>query len=180
MFKPVKYIILILTLLIAQFTFAQQWFQYTNDLFEVKFPGEPKLRSKDLNTEIGMLKSHNLSYQSIENKDPNFLYSINIVEYDEGIIDTNDKSLLDSMYIATVEMLESTLKCKLEYKSNVDFYNNPALIARMSDKQSGQVVKCKLFFYDEKLFTLMVFTFQNTSLNDDIDKFLDSFYFKKG
>ncbi|MFM2392240.1 MAG: hypothetical protein RLZZ546_217 [Bacteroidota bacterium] len=48
--------------------------------FKILFPNQPDLRSKELNTELGMLKSQSYSVKGAK-EDPNFLYSVNVVYY---------------------------------------------------------------------------------------------------
>ncbi len=142
--------------------------------FKVKLPKDPALRSKELNTELGMLATQNFSV-AMDKKDKNFFYSINVVRYPSATFSKDSTEFINETLTSSIDALSTNLKCKLVYKNETTVSGHKAFLFRLTDDFSGQVVKGIEVLKDDKLYTLTVFTMLDRSLNADIDKFLLSF-----
>jgi hypothetical protein len=175
-----RYLVVLSFIFSCCFLSAQgSWIKYApiDNSFSVLFPGIPQERAKDLNTELGMLKTKNLSV-ALDKKDKNFLYSINIVTYPNATFTKDSTVYNDELLISNIDALSTNLKCKLVYKNKTTVSGEDAYLYRLTDDQSGQVVKGIVVIHQDAIYTLSVFTMIDRSLNDDIDKFLLSFGFK--
>lgn len=154
---------------------AQSWHALVTDSIGLNFPSVPQARAKQLYTDMGMLYTKNYSLDAKEDKN-NFLYSLNIVTYPETSFSESD---LDTMLLTSIDQLCLTLKSKLIYANRELKNDRPFYLFRMMDDISGQVVKGLMTFAHQRMYTAMVFTMREKSLNSDMDKFLDSFHFKE-
>lgn len=152
---------------------GQEWQRYKSDSFEIFLPKLPEKRTKNLYTGLGMLKTVNYSVKP-EAADANFFYSINIVEYPSELISLDSTDLIDTMMVAHVNELSATLKSKIIYATESNYQGRPSYLFRLMDDLSGQVVKGRVVFAYDRMYSFMVFTLKDKSLNDNIDKFLDS------
>lgn len=152
---------------------GQDWQRYKSDSFEILLPKLPEKRSKDLYTGLGMLKTVNYSVKP-EVEDANFFYSINVVEYPAELISVDSMDLIDTMMVAHVNELSATLKSKIIYATESKYQGRPSYLFRLMDDLSGQVVKGRVVFAYDRMYSFMVFTLKDKSLNDNIDKFLES------
>lgn len=155
---------------------SQDWQRFKSDSFDILLPKFPEKRMKNLNTELGMLPSISYSVKP-EDSDPNFFYSINIVEYPEDIIHADSVTLIDTMIVASVDQLCTILKSKKVYASVSKYNGHHSYVFRLMDDLSGQVVKGRAVFAYNRMYSFMVFTLKDKSLNDNIDKFFNSLRF---
>lgn len=145
--------------------------------FQILFPAQPEIRSRDLNTELGMLKSYNYSVKT-DKDHPNFLYSVNVVEYPENTFHQDSLLLIDDVLYETILNLSEKLKCKITYENEIMINSESrSKIFRLTDDLSGQVVKGIVVLKDNVLYTVNVFTMKEKSLNQFMDKFINSFNF---
>ncbi len=143
--------------------------------FEVNMPGLPSIKNKDLHVEIGTLKhtSYNLK---MDPKDKNFLYSIHKVTYPESTFNNDSIELNYIILTESIKSMSELLKCKIVYVNNDVYEGNLCNKFRLTDDLSGQVVKGVTIMNNDRIYTLMSYTMLDRSLNDDIDKFLNSFH----
>jgi hypothetical protein len=158
----------------------QDWHIYeANDIdFSVLLPEKPNVKVKELNTEIGKVITNNYSV-SLDKKSNNFLYTINTVQFPKATFSKDSTSYNDEVMQSHLQELSTTLKCKLVYQNPVTISDENGYIFRLTDDRSGQVVKGCITLYNDKIYTITVFTLLDRSLNSDIDRFLNSFKLKK-
>ncbi len=162
----------ILTTAYSQTTW--QTYESIDHDFKVLLPELPKVKSKNLITEIGSLLTKNYSV-SLDKKSTNFFYSINTVNYPPLTFSKDSTAYNNEVINSHIDALSTNLKCKLVYKNEIQISGEAAYLFRLSDEVSGEVVKGQIVLYKDKIYTVTVFTLLDRSLNSDIDKFLSSF-----
>jgi hypothetical protein len=170
-------ILLLLFLICCEDIYSQTWTKFIsedND-FSVSLLGLPELKTKQLHTEIGILMSKSYNFKQ-DMKANNFLYSVNSVKYPPSTFHMDSLEYNEAMLTSMVEALSENLKCKIVYANTAIKNNHQALIYRLTDDVSGQVVKGFAVLKGDMIYTVHVFTMLDKSLNTDMDKFLDSFY----
>jgi hypothetical protein len=140
------------------------------------YPETPIVKKRDLHTEIGILSSMSVSFAP-ESKKPNFLYSLNVVFYPESTLSNDSIEMNSAIANSLIDGLAEEHKCKLTYATESIKNGLPCVLYRMMDDVSGQVVKGMVMVHNNKTFVLSVFTKKEQSLNDDIDRFLNSIKF---
>ena len=175
----IKIIFSLLFCLKLQIGFCQtewKYFSPTDSSFTVLLPGQPMQKTKQLHTALGMLPFTNYSY-AIEKYEDNFLYSINVVTYPDLNFEEDSIQFNETVMKASVEALSVNLKCEVVYVQTKLLDDENGMVFRLMDNLSGQVVKGQIGIKNDKMYTLTVFTMKDKSLNDNMDKFLDSFHF---
>jgi hypothetical protein len=172
------FLLLLFSLLAHSYSNAQKWQSYAfkDTGLSIDFPSEPTVKVKDLNTSIGMLKSTNYSVKP-EKSDANFLYSLNVIKYPEGTFDKDSVDTNNAVMQSLVQGLAEEFKSKIVYSSSSQIFNNAAIVYRIIDDVSGQVVKGQVCIKGDIAFILSVFTTKEKSLNDKMDKFTSSMGF---
>lgn len=176
-----KACLLFLFLIVYSTAIAQQDWQFyeADDFgFSVLLPEKPRVKSKEFDTEIGKLVTNNYSVE-LDKKSNNFLYTINTVQFPKATFSKDSIAYNDEVMRSHLQELSTTLKCKLVYQNPATISDENGYIFRLTDERSGQVVKGCITLYNDKIYTITVFTLLDRSLNGDIDRFLNSFKLKK-
>lgn len=152
------------------------WITFTpkGQNFEVMVPGVMTNGEKKILTEIGSLHAVTWLYQG-QKDDANYLYSVSYVDYPEGSFDRDSTDLIQAFFEAGMETHIQDLKGELIYKSasNLDFY--PGLLYRARYNDGKAIVKSRMLLVHDRFYALQVYTLVESSLNNDMNRFLESF-----
>ncbi len=113
-------------------------------------------------------------------KDPsfsNFAYVISYATYPDGMIPADSVHILDDFLNNSMEASAESLKGQIVYVESASQQSVNGLIGRIEYDEGQAVMKTKVFFKDNRYYSLQVFSAAAKSLNNDIDKFLESFKF---
>ena len=166
-----------LLFIVNQIFSQSNWATYTppGKDFSIICPGGVmKYETKSIITGIGPLNNH-VHYLDLPSDHPNFLYSINIVNYPEGSFDTDSTDIVDDLFETSVSALSESTGCKINYSQKSLLEDIPYVIVRLSDEKSNTSIKAKVLLKNDSVYSLMVYTLHDNKLNDFIDKFINSF-----
>ena len=152
----------------------EKWSQFESDQFTILAPGKLEKKTKKITTEMGEVNTINYSLV-FEKEHPNYLYTINVIEYPTGTINKDSLATIQEMINETLSGLEENLQSKIQYTSSLDIDYTNGYIFRMINETKGLITKGKIIVFNDYLYTLMVYTTKEKSLNREMDKFLDSF-----
>ena len=148
-------------------------FKYDNASFKVSSPGMFKVITKELATSMGVITTTNYSI-SIKEHNPNFLYTINHIMYEDGTLSKDSIAMINALMEETLDGVIESNKTKLIYKTENTSEEYQGLIFRCMNP-AGIVIKGKIIVRGDHAYILMVYTHNDKSLNLDMDRFLDSF-----
>ncbi len=137
---------------------------------EVLLPGQPIKASRTIETEMGEVKNYSYQYNDIE--EVNFLYVVNVLEYQNPISTSNYER--SEMMTDFLDLMIENYDATLVYQTDISKEDHKGILYRFSYDEDFYICKGKLFVVNGKLLSLMVFTSLNNSLNDDMDHFLNS------
>lgn len=160
---------------------GQNWVKFSPDgqPFEILCPGTMQIGEKKLLTEVGEVHPVTWVYQGKENES-NYIYSISYVDYPDGTFHPDSIVLIDELFRVSLESHMMDLKGELVYKTSSDYYSYPGMMYRVSYNKNRAVVKSRMIMAGDRFYALQVYTISEKSLNEDMDRFLNSFEIKKG
>lgn len=166
---------LLTLLLLGESLTGQTWSSYTDpdSLFAIEAPGNVLIKEKSVLTGIHDLNVFTYYIKGID-EDPNSLYLINVADYPSGTFPVDSSELVEEFLNESLESLQLNLRGKIDYRQPI---HEPAqgFLSRISQHDKDVVVKVKTFIFEDRFYTLQVFTPSDKSLNDSVDRFLHSF-----
>lgn len=172
--------IFFLILMATQLSGQKEWLNFNSAKpeFNISFPSVFQTKEKLINTDLGEVLVTTIFSRTEIDSTENLLYSINYFEINKSVF-SGDSAISRLEYM---NMMYDNIKIGLAadeiYKfSNADD-NYPEITYRVENNTKNSVVKGKLIFRDDILYSLQVFTEKRYALNKNIDKFINSFYLR--
>lgn len=176
--KLLRLVVLVAVSLSASTLLAQEeeWlpFRSLDNSFEVTFPGAPKYNTKEVLTNLGNVTTTNYSVVFDPDK-INYLYNLNYIDYPEGLIHLDSTSLITELFHSSVEQLASSMNHEILYEGEAYEQGVPTYSFRLIDREKNLSVKGKCYIAGDRFYNLSVHTANPNSLNELMDKYLDSF-----
>ena len=141
--------------------------------FSVRLPEELKFikKTEDSQTSIGSLKLH--IYQANQTDEYDNIYVISYLNYHDSL--ALDSQLKDSLLLVSLENLPGeTMYYDKSEGLQYDYYT-----VRKNLEDQGLTIKARLFFIQQKLYMMMVYSPDHKMLNRNIDQYLSSFSIKQ-
>lgn len=163
-----------------QLSGQKEWltFNSTKPEFNLSFPSVFQTKEKIINTDIGEVLVTTIFSRTEIDSTENLLYSINYFEINNRVF-TGDSAISRMDYM---NMMYDNIKMGLAadeiYKFSNENNDYPEITYRLENNKKNSVVKGKLIFRDDILYSLQVFTEKRYALNKNIDKFINSFYLR--
>ena len=156
---------------------GQEWriFNSEEGNFSILTPGPMDEKLATVETGIGDFEVHTLF---INPKDSigNYLYLINFYDLPEGMVPIDSTDLVQDFFKNTMDQNFSDTEGELLYNKPLQLGNNPGLLWR--SKSENGFVKSRIYLIGDRFYMLQVFSAPNKALNNNVDKFLESFTLK--
>jgi hypothetical protein len=136
-------------------------------------PGRMRDGMKRIPTVLGEIPQITWVYQP-EKEHPNYLYMVSWIDYPVGTFSTDSIQLIQELFSETVSSLVEDIKGELVYGSVQEDAARPAYIFRAALHDGNHVVKGRMMLDKDRFYMMQVYTFKDKSLNNDIDRFLQS------
>lgn len=159
----------------------ESWINFKADAvlsFEVQVPAKMGVKTKEITTDLGLMTTATYAHEGAD-KDANFLYVVNVVEYPHGTFPHDSLDLKNEFLDESIESLLIGIDGELVYKTEIEEEKNGlGRLFRLKYDEGYGVIKGKVFIKDDVFMTLQVYTTKEKSLNDEMDDFLNSFKVK--
>lgn len=171
-----KNFIIILMLLIPAVGLTQEWQRYhaPDGSFRIDLPGAFVHNLESHITDLGDFEVNSFIYKA-KDDDLNFLYLVNYFDYPENTFPQDSFAYINELLSQSVEQSAEDLNGKLIYSADIEQNYFPAKISRIEYAEQQAVVKSKMVLASNRFYSVQVYSTIEKSLNDDIDRFLDSF-----
>lgn len=154
-------------------------FEANDGSFLMSAPSEPEYLTKEITTSIGTMEVHSyMVAPQYEEKNPNLMYLIEYYDYPEGTFPDDSLELKQFFYDQTAQATSYEIGGKLSYSSKSSIDGIGGMLYRCQYKDDTYVMKSRMFFVDDRFYHIKVYTEKETSLNDEMDWYLDSFKLK--
>lgn len=166
-----------IALLIFPFiSIAQEWQRYSTDegFFRIDIPGKFVHNVESHQTDLGEFEVHSYIYKALE-EDLNFLYLVNYFDYPENTFPIDSTIRINDLLVESIAQSAEDLGGKVIYSADIAQNYFPAKISRIEYADQQAVVKSKIVLARDRFYSVQVYSTIEKSLNDDIDRFLDSF-----
>jgi len=90
-------------------------------------------------------------------------------------ITTDSTTIIDELFQVSLETHLKDLSGQLTYQTASNYNQNPGLFYRATYNDNKLVVKSRMLLVGDRFYALQVYTFSEKSLNDGMNKFLESF-----
>ena len=161
------------------FSFAHTWELFTSEAgnFSVLTPTKLEANRQDIPSDLGRIEYYTFSCHSDDANDSNFAYVVSFAIYPEDMIHEDSAQIKEEFLLSSMEAAAENLKGEVVYSNPEVQQGVDGLLGRIEYNEGSAVMKTKMFFVNDRFYTLQVFTTKENSLNKDIDKFFGSFRF---
>lgn len=142
--------------------------------FQILQPATFAEKYANIETEIGDMEVFTY-YCEPPLEDPNYLYLINFMQYPEGSLHHDSTAMVSSLFKESLDESISGMNGRLLYEVEQSLQQYPAHLSRGEFNDGQNIVKSKMIVCENRFYFIQVFTSKEHSLNDRMDKFLDSF-----
>lgn len=178
-----KYLLTLSVLLIAVAitSFCPQekgWSEFSpsNSNCSVLMPGEPALKEKVLNSDLGEIKLVMYMYQPPKDgNDPNVAYAISYMDYPADRITSDSTQLIKAFFDNARDGAIRSIQGKLLTEEIIKYKQYPGREQRIDFRNGMVVIKYRHYLVKNRLYSLQVITPTENNFNKSINKFLDSF-----
>jgi hypothetical protein len=174
--------------LIVPFVYAQksEWVYRTYEgAFEVKSPAVLQCGQKTYSGDslYTSLEITNCVFQEEYEKDgkrfKGKIYMVNIMKYPPSTIQEDSIALIRQLLEESIPDHINKFAATTVYKAESDYLNSPGLTYRLSYNDNKSMLKAKLIWANDRLFTIQCYHSTAQSLDNDIDRFINSFKLTK-
>lgn len=158
----------------------QDWtyFQPKDQSFELSVPCDLSAGEKKIVTDIGEMHPFTWACSGTEG-DPNYLYMVSYVDYPTGTLHADSVELMKTLLDESMDALLKDIHASLDYKADSPYGHHNGIIFRAMIDKNKVVVKCRMLIVDDRFYAIQVYTPMDKSLNDDINRYLNSFRLKE-
>jgi len=100
---------------------------------------------------------------------------VSYCDYPEGTVHSDSLDLLKDFFQATVESSVTSVNGELFYAADIKLGDHPGKLWRVNYRDNTAAIKTKAFVAGNRYYAVQAITLRDKSLNNAIDKFLDSF-----
>jgi len=162
----------------SQSTNWSDWitFESKDGSFSMAAPSEPEYLTKEITTSIGAMNVHSyMCAPDYEASNPNLMYLIEYYDYPEGTFPEDSLELKQFFYQQTAQATSAEIGGVLAYSSKSEVDGIDGMLYRCQYKNGTYVMKSRMFFVADRFYHIKVYTEKETSMNDEMDWYLDSF-----
>jgi len=172
-----KILLLFLGLSLVSWASVDNWkpFKDYDGRFSVLAPGELEKRTTEIETDIGTVIYNSFIYQAQDEEEENLVYMVSYCDYPEYTIHSDSTELIESFFGTTVESSVESVQGELIYATDINLGTYPGKHWRVNYNDNKAVIKTKAYVVGQRYYSVQAITYKYKSLNQDMDKFLDSF-----
>lgn len=142
----------------------------------VLMPGEPEMREKLLNSDLGEIKLILYMYQPPKDgSDPNVAYAVSYMDYPADRITSDSSQLIKAFFDNARDGAIRSIQGKLLTEEIIKYKQYPGREQRIDFRNGMAVIKYRHYLVKNRLYSLQVITPTENNFNKSINKFLDSF-----
>lgn len=165
----------------SQSTNWSNWvtFESRDGAFTMAAPSEPEYLVKEITTSIGAMELHSyMVAPQYDDQNPNLMYLIEYYDYPEGTFPEDSTALKLFFYEQTAQATSYEIGGALSYSSESSVDGIDGFLYRCQYKNDAYVMKSRMFFVGDRFYHIKVYSEKESSLNDEMDWYLDSFKLK--
>jgi hypothetical protein len=171
-----KYFCLFFLLPFFAFTFKWNEFKTIDGRFYVLVPGIMEEKITKSKTAIGDLEYHTFICQVPEtDKIENLVYIVSYCDYPKGSIHSDSTEFLKDYFEATIDESRRSIRGTLLYEADCKIDDFPGKTWRIDYNNGKATMRTKSFMVKNRLYSIQTACRRSENLNDDADKFFDSF-----
>jgi hypothetical protein len=172
--KKIVFAIAIL-LILGSFT-NTEWMQFRNidGRFKVLIRGNLVEKMATIQTEIGMIESHQFVYQPAE-KEENLAYIIMYYDFPKGGMHSDSTELLKEFFDTTVEEAATKLQGMLVYQHDLEHEGYAARQWRVNYSDNKVAIRSRAFMVKQRFYLLQTIGFTDIEQNNVSEYFINSF-----
>jgi hypothetical protein len=172
----------ILFIFMISLTSPNDWYKYTHPEgdFEILLHGEEPIIKTDLyETEIGYLEYITFHVNSKFQDSLEMAFVISYCDYPHNSVHSDSTELVEALFETTLEGALLEMNGKLIYSDDILMFSYPGMIWRIDYLQGEAILKNKVFFVENRFYTIQVAGVNHPHVRDAMEKYLESFILKK-
>lgn len=166
-----------LVLVAGLLSFQQDWkeFNHPEGNFKILAPQAFTEKTDSVETALGKLAYHTYFIQTDEKLDENLFYMVSYCDYPSGVVFADSSGLTGEFFDATMEEAADAVGGKVLYSADVQLDGNPGRHWRIDYLDGKAVIKTKAFLVKNRFYSLQIIAYKEKSLNNDAERFFNSF-----
>lgn len=155
---------------------AQRWQPYDNATgrFSVLIPGEFEERVTYQETDIGFMTIYHHVLRSTDSSD-NLVYMVTWYDFPDNVIHSDSVHLLEEFFRVTVDEAVRSVRGELLYQNTMPYQNLPGWQWRINYLQDQATIRTRVILDGNRYYAIQTVAFAQKSLNNSVNRFMDSF-----
>ncbi len=152
------------------------WVTFGKKEFSILFPEQPEEGDKDIETKIGTLKMHTVSYESGKYKDDNEAYVLIYSDYPEEMVSSDFKEeLIDSFFSNAIRgMIKKRGYVKADEKK-ITLKGYPGRSVKIEMAEEKAVMNMRIYIVNSRAYIIQTICYKQNDDNAMSSKFFNSF-----
>lgn len=152
------------------------WFYHKSKelSFNISTPCELEHKVKEVISDFGQMDVHSYYCQS-DASDPNELYMITYTDYPPESFPSDSTDLIKEFYDQSIDQIRAQLGGELYYSSEQQINGKSGMIARITYNTGQTTCKAFVCLVENRFYAVQVFSKIESSLNDQMDRYINSF-----
>ena len=145
--------------------------------FSILSPAKLEEKKQLIPSELGKIEYYTYSCHFEDPKEKNFAYVVSYSDYPKGMIPLDSINIREEFLASSMEAAAENLKGEIVYAQPEIQQDINGLRGRIEYSNGAAVMRTKMFFHQDRFYSIQVFSTSANSLNKDSEKFLGSFRF---
>lgn len=145
--------------------------------FSILSPAKLEENKQLIPSELGKIEYYTFSCHFEDPKESNFAYVVSYSDYPKDMIPQDSVKILEEFLASSMEAAAESLNGQIVYSQPETQQSINGLIGRIEYADGAAVMRTKMFFHNDRFYSLQVFSTAANSLNKESEKFLGSFRF---
>jgi hypothetical protein len=152
------------------------WATFKSNNFKILFPEKPEEDVTDVDTKVGKLKMHTLTYETGKYKDDNEAYILIYSDYPTEYVSSDLKdALIDSFFNGSIKGMLKKNGFKKRSETKVSFKGFPGRRLKIDLEEQSAVMNLRLYLVNNRLYILQTICYARKDNNALADKYFTSF-----
>lgn len=152
------------------------WVTFSKNEFSILFPEQPEVGDKDIETKIGTLKMHTMTYEPGKFKDDNEVYVLIYTDYPEEMVSSDFKDeLIDSFFSNAIRgMIKKRGYTKREEKK-ISMNGYPGRSVKIDMVEEKAVMNIRIYIVKSRAYIMQTLCYKENDDNAMSTKYFNSF-----
>ncbi|MBL7692586.1 MAG: hypothetical protein JNM41_13430 [Flavipsychrobacter sp.] len=152
------------------------WVTFGKKEFSILFPEQPEEGDNDIETKIGPMKMHTVTYETGKYKDDNEAYALMYTDYPEGMVSSDFKDeLIDSFFSNAIRGMVKKRGYKTADEKKITLKGYPGRSVKVDMVEEKAVMNLRIYIVNSRVYILQTLCYKEKDENAMGAKYFNSF-----